>query len=128
VSNRIVRINELVQREISDILRQRHAAEAVSITISEVRVAPDLRDGRVFVAILGDAEAVADRFRWIQRLAPEIRGELANRIVLKFLPHLTYVLDKSSDRVARLLRALDQVEPARESEERTDESHGEILS
>jgi hypothetical protein len=29
-----------------------------------------------------------------------------------FLPHLTYVLDKSSDRVAKLLHALDQVEPA----------------
>ena len=53
MSNRIVRINELVQREISDILRQRHQAEAVAITVTEVRVSPDLRDGRVFVAILG---------------------------------------------------------------------------
>ena len=96
MSNRIVRINELVQREISDILRQRHAAEAVAITISEVRVAPDLRDGRVFVAIVGDEATVAERFRWLQRKAPEIREELAKRIVLKFLPHLTYVLDKSS--------------------------------
>jgi ribosome-binding factor A len=112
VSNRIVRINELVQREISDILRQRHAAEAVAITIAEVRVAPDLRDGRVFVAIVGDQAAVADRFRWLQKKAPEIREELAHRIVLKFLPHLTYVLDKSSDRVAKLLHALDQVGPA----------------
>ncbi len=109
MSNRIVRINELVQREISDILRQRHTAEAVAITISEVRVAPDLRDGRVFVAILGDAETVAERFRWLKGKAPEIREELARRIVLKFLPHLTYVLDKSSDRVARLLRAMDEI-------------------
>jgi ribosome-binding factor A len=109
VSNRIVRINELVQREISDILRQRHASEAVAITISEVRIAPDLRDGRVFVAVIGDADTVAERFRWLQRMAPEIREELAQRIVLKFLPHLTYVLDKSSDRVARLLRAMDEV-------------------
>jgi ribosome-binding factor A len=116
VSNRIVRINELVQREISDILRQRHAAEAVSITVSEVRIAPDLRDGRVFVAILGDAAAVADRFRWLQGRAPELREELSKRIVLKFLPRLTYVLDKSSDRVARLLRAMDEVEVPRDDE------------
>ena len=110
MSNRIVRINELVQREISDILRQRHTAEAVAITVSEVRIAPDLRDGRVFVAILGDAATVADRFRWLQKKSPEIREELAKRIVLKILPHLTYVLDKSSDRVARLLRAMDEIE------------------
>jgi ribosome-binding factor A len=128
VSNRIVRINELVQREISDILRQRHAAEAVSITVSEVRVAPDLRDGRVFVAILGDADAVADRFRWLQRRAPEIREELSKRIVLKFLPRLTYVLDKSSDRVARLLKAMDQIAEPGEGAPSNDPSHGKILS
>jgi ribosome-binding factor A len=127
VSNRIVRINELVQREISDILRQRHTAESVAITIAEVRVAPDLRDGRVFVAIVGDAAAVADRFRWLKKRAPEIREELSKRIVLKFLPHLTYVLDESSDRVAKLLRALDQVEPA-PPDPSSEPSHGEILS
>jgi ribosome-binding factor A len=125
VSNRIVRINELVQREISDILRQRHASDAVSITVSEVRVSPDLRDGRVFVAILGNEEQVADRFRWLQKKSVEIRGELAKRIVLKFIPHLTYVLDKSSDRAVRVIAALDQIEPAVESP--AEESHGEVL-
>jgi ribosome-binding factor A len=124
VSNRIVRINELVQREISDILRQRHTAESVAITISEVRIAPDLRDGRVFVAILGDAATVADRFRWLQKRSGEIRAELAKRVVMKFLPHLTYVLDKSTDRVARLLRALDEVPVTEDPAEPTD---GEVL-
>jgi ribosome-binding factor A len=65
---------------------------------------------------------VADRFRWLQKRAPEIREELAKRIVLKFLPHLTYVLDKSSDRVARLLRAMDEVEQKAGPEEGA--SHG----
>jgi ribosome-binding factor A len=126
VSNRIVRINELVQREINDILRQRHTAEAVAITVSEVRVSPDLRDGRVFVAILGDKDTVAERFRWLRRAAPAIRGELSRRIVLKFLPRLVYVLDKSSDRAARVIHALDRIGPAGESP--TDSSNGEVLS
>ncbi len=124
MSNRIVRINELVQREISDILRQRHTAESVAITIAEVRISPDLRDGRVFVAILGDAATVADRFRWLQKRSGEIRAELSQRIVIKFLPHLTYVLDKSTDRVARLLRALDEVPVTEDPAEPTD---GEVL-
>jgi ribosome-binding factor A len=125
VSNRIVRINELVQREISDILRRRYTAESAAITVSEVRIAPDLRDGRVFVAILGDEAEVAGRFRWIRRMAAEIRGELARRIVIKFIPRLTYVLDKSSDRAARVLHALDQIEPA--GDPPTDTSDGEVL-
>ncbi|HEY1765158.1 MAG TPA: 30S ribosome-binding factor RbfA [Opitutaceae bacterium] len=126
MSNRIVRINELVQREISDILRRRHASEAVAITVTEVRVAPDLRDGRIFVAILGDDETVQDRFRWLQRHASEIRRELSQRIVLKFLPRFTYVLDRTAARAARVLQALDEMEFQDEpSENPTD---GDILS
>jgi ribosome-binding factor A len=109
VSNRIVRINELVQREISDILRRRHGAEAVAITVSEVRIAPDLRDGRVFVAIVGAEAQVEERFRWLKSRAREIREELAKRITIKFMPRLTYVLDKSADRAARIHHALNQI-------------------
>jgi ribosome-binding factor A len=126
VPNRIVRINELVAREISDILRRRHAAEAVAITILEVRVAPDLRDGRVFVSIVGDEESVAERFRWLQRLAPEIREQLAKRIVLKFLPRFTYVLDKSGEKVARVLHLLDQVGGDGSAKAKDDD--GKVLS
>lgn len=109
MSNRIVRINELVCREISDILRQRYTAESVAITVSEVRIAPDLRDGRVFVAIVGDDDTVEARFRWLRKQAPQIREELSKRIVIKFLPKLTYILDKSSERAAKVLRALDAI-------------------
>ncbi|HXQ80690.1 MAG TPA: ribosome-binding factor A [Opitutaceae bacterium] len=125
MSNRIVRINELVQREVSDILRRRHAAEAVAMTITEVRVAPDLREGRIFVAVVGDPETVNERFRWLLGRAPEIRRELARRIVLKYMPHFTYVLDKSSARVARVLQALDEIERAGGPSE--EPSHGKIL-
>jgi ribosome-binding factor A len=123
VSNRIVRINELIQREVSDILRRRHAAEAVAITISEVRIAPDLRDGRIFVAIIGSDEVVAERFKWLRSMAPEIREELSKRVTIKFLPKLTYVLDKSADKVLRLLTTMDEV-VGREKESAED---GEIL-
>jgi len=125
VSNRIARINELVQREVSDILRRRHAEEAVAMTITEVRVAPDLREGRIFVAIVGDAAAAAERLRWLRGRAPEIRRELGRRIVLKYLPRFTYVLDESNARAARVLRALDELggpaEPA------NGPSHGQVL-
>ena len=126
MSNRIARVNELVQREVSDILRRRHADEAVAMTITEVRVAPDLREGRIFVAIVGDAAEAADRLRWLKGRAPEIRRELARRIVLKYMPRFTYVLDESSARVARVLQALDEIEhpPAPAN----DPSHGEVLS
>jgi ribosome-binding factor A len=112
MSNRTLRVNELIQREISAILRQRYQAESVALTITEVRVAPDLRDARVFVSIIGDDEAVEQKLRWLRSRATDINHELSRRIVLKFLPRFSYVLDDSAIRGSRILRLLDEVEPA----------------
>lgn len=109
MSNRTVRVNELIKREISDILHRHHQTEAVTITITEVRVAPDLRDGRVFVSIVGDDAAVEEKLRWLRRQAVFIRQELARRIVLKFLPKLEYALDHSVERGTRIVQILDEI-------------------
>lgn len=110
MSNRTVRINELLQRELSDILRKHYQSEAVAVTITEVRVAPDLRDARVFVSVLGGDEAAAAKLRWLRKQAPAIRAEIARRIVLKFLPKFDYLLDKSTARSTRLLGLIEQLE------------------
>lgn len=114
MSNRTLRVNELVQREISDILRKHYQTEAVAITVTEVRVAPDLRDARVFVSIVGTPEFAEERLVWLRRKAGEIREEVARRIVLKYLPKFEYVLDKSAVRGARILQVLDEIEHPRE--------------
>lgn len=117
MSNRTLRVNVLLQRELSDILRKYYQAEAVSLTVTEVRVAPDLRDARVFVSIVGDDEHVADRLRWLRKQSAAIRRELSRRIVLKFLPKLTYVLDHSAERGTRIVQMLDDLEEPPAGEE-----------
>lgn len=120
MSNRILRVNELVQRELGDILRRHYQSEAVAITVSEVRVAPDLRDARVYVAIVGDEATAAQKLRWLRAKAPEIRTELGRRIVLKYLPKFEYQLDTSAARGARILQVLDEIEhPANPAGEET---------
>jgi len=109
MSNRTLRVNELIQREISDILRKRYQSEAVAVTITEVRVSPDLRDARVFVSIVGDDDTVEKKLRWLKQQARDIREEVARRIVLKYLPKFDYVLDKSTTRSTRILGLLDEV-------------------
>jgi ribosome-binding factor A len=107
MSNRTVRVNELVQRELGDILRRRYQSEAVNVTITEVRVSPDLRDARVFVAVVGDAEAAEAKLRWLRAQAGAIRAEVGR----KYLPKFEYVLDHSAARGARILQVLDEVTP-----------------
>ena len=117
MSNRTVRVNELVQREISDILRKRYQTEAVAITITEVRVSPDLRDARVFVSVVGSEETAETKLRWLRSKASEIREEVARRIVLKYLPKFEYLLDHSAERGARILQVLDEIDHPKPREE-----------
>src|SRR5207248_6016351 len=90
MSTRTLRVNELVQREISAILRKRYQAEAVAITITEVRVSPDLRDARVFISVVGTDEVAEEKLRWLRSKAPEIRAEVGRQVVLKYLPKFEY--------------------------------------
>ena len=116
MSNRTLRVNELVQRELSDILRRRYQAESVTMTITEVRVSPDLRDARVFVSIVGTAQQAEAGLRWLRSQAPAIREEISRRIVLKYLPRFEYVLDHSAVRSARILQVMDEIEHPRKGQ------------
>ncbi|HWA85589.1 MAG TPA: 30S ribosome-binding factor RbfA [Opitutus sp.] len=111
MSNRTLRVNELIQRELSDILRKRFQSETVAMTITEVRVAPDLRDARVFVSVVGDEMETGRKMRWLRAHAGELRQELGRRIVLKYLPRFEYVADRSAERSTRMMRLLDEIEP-----------------
>jgi ribosome-binding factor A len=110
MSTRTIRVNELLQRELSDILRKHYQSEAVAVTITEVRVSPDLRDARVFVSVVGDAEMAEAKLRWLRSKASAIREEVGRRIVLKFLPKFEYILDESAIRGTRILQVLDELE------------------
>lgn len=110
MSNRTLRVNELIQRELSDILRKRYQSESVTITITEVRVAPDLRDARVFVSVMGSEDDRELKLRWLRANARAIRDELGHRIVLKYLPRFEYVADHSMEQGTRILQALDEID------------------
>ncbi|MBI4623636.1 MAG: 30S ribosome-binding factor RbfA [Verrucomicrobia bacterium] len=116
MSNRTLRVNELVQRELSDILRKRYQSEAVTITVSEVRVSPDLRDARVFISVVGDEATATGKLRWLRSKAPDIREEIGRRIVLKYLPKFEYLLDQAAVRGARILHLLEEIEHRRGKE------------
>ena len=106
---RTLRLNELLQRELSSVLRREYQTEAVAVTITAVQVSPDLHDARVFVAVTGDETLAADRFRWLRREAGALRHTLARAIALKHFPALTFVADTATPRGNRILALLDEI-------------------
>lgn len=108
-STRTLRVNELIQRELSNLLRRRYKDDAAPITITAVEVTPDTRQGKVFVSVTGDEEQTEERLKWLRKHAKELRLQLGEIIILKHMPVLTYELDTVTDRGNRILGILDEI-------------------
>ena len=109
MSTRTLRVNELLQRELSALLRRKYNAEAAAITITAVEVTPDVREGKVFVSVTGDDEQAADRMKWLRKHNQELRFALGDIIILKHMPVFTFELDTVTDRGNRILGLLDEI-------------------
>lgn len=123
MSNRTIRIAELVQRELGAYLHTKYKQEAVAITVAGVRVAPDLKTGKIFFSIFGNEESVNDRFRWLLRKRAEIRRELAQRIQIKHAPDWVFLMDEAVERGNRVLDILDSIE--RDAQAKSSSADGE---
>jgi ribosome-binding factor A len=110
MSNRTLRVNELIQREMSAILRKRYQAEALPITIASIDVTPDLLEAKVYVSVLGGDDEAEKKLRWLRKNSQDIRFELGRTIVLKHMPKFTYHLDISTARGNRILGILDEID------------------
>ncbi|MGC9451198.1 MAG: 30S ribosome-binding factor RbfA [Oceanipulchritudo sp.] len=109
MGQRVVRVNELLKREISHVLHTRHQAEAVHISILSVDVSPNLRQAKVFFSTHGDPEKRERAERFFSRSHESIRREVGKAVRLKYLPHLEFIYDKGADYSDRLNKLLDDL-------------------
>lgn len=109
MSNRTVRINELLQREISHVLHMRCGQEAVLLTITGVEIAPDLRNAKVYFSLLKKDADAASAGRWLKTKLSLISEHLRRQVQLRYLPKLEFVHDDSPDRAERIHRLLDDI-------------------
>lgn len=110
MSNRLLRVNELLQREISSYLHRRYSSEAVGITITAADVTGDLREAKIYFAVL-DREKDAKRAgRWLTSKRPEIRSMVAKNVVMRHVPLLTFIHDDAARRALRVEQLLGEIE------------------
>jgi ribosome-binding factor A len=108
MSQRIIRLNKLIARNLSVLLHQEYPAEALHITLSNVRVSPDLRQARVFYSLAAGEIKEAQKF--LNTHSKALRMALAKRVCIKYLPSLSFHYDKGLERsstVLNILRELD---------------------
>jgi ribosome-binding factor A len=109
-SQRQLRVGEALRRALIEVLRDGHfrdpdLQDTLSITIGEVRVAPDLKHATAFVTTLGSVGA-EPTIAALGRARAYIRGEIARRVDLRMTPEWHFQRDTSFDYAERIDRAL----------------------
>lgn len=124
-TDRLIRINELLRREISMVIYRlidQTTFDMSSMTVTHVIVSPDLHDARVLVSIRGHEPERRKMLRQLQQLHAEIQSEVAKAVILKYTPRLTFVMDTSIELGDRVLDILSKIPTPAESEETPDPS------
>jgi ribosome-binding factor A len=106
-SQRQLRAGEVVRHALVEILREEDLADpalnGVSVTLTEVRVSPDLKHALCFIEPLG-GEHAAEVTAGLNRCARFLRGRLGHTIELRFTPELKFVHDESFSEAERIER------------------------
>ena len=108
------RIGDLLRAELADLLtRQVHDPGIGFLTITHVKVTPDLQIARVFYTTLGDEKARRESSRALDRAAPFLRRQIGRRLRLKRVPQLEFFFDESIERGDRIERILHEISAER---------------
>lgn len=122
-TDRLIRINELLRREISVVLYRLidpTEFDMSAMTVTHVIVSPDLRDARVLVSIRGHENERRKMLRQIQSLHSDIQSEVAKAVILKYTPRLTFVLDSSIEQGDRVLDILSKISIPSDSQAKSE--------
>ena len=111
VSQRQLRVGEMIKQSLSMIFLKDEAKIPVintkEITVTEVRMSPDLKTAKVFVLPLGgkNSEEIIDK---LKELSFVVRKVLSKKIIMKFLPKLFFVKDESFDYAEKIENLIKQ--------------------
>ena len=111
MTRRKLRINELLRREISQILSQQINDPRLSglVSITQADTSPDLRYAKVLVSVMGNREDKEAAIRGLTSASGFLRKELGLRLTLRHVPQLTFVMDDSIEYAQNMLKLMDSL-------------------
>ena len=110
MSQRLSRVNELLQREISQQLHQNYRSSAVKITIATVETSTDLRRAKVYYSVIGGNVEIAEAEQLFRKITADLHRRVSKLIIIKYFPKFEFIYDASFKRGAELINLLDELE------------------
>ena len=120
-SNRINRINEEIQKELSSLLRtvKDPRVQDTMISITRVETTPDLRYTKVYVSFLQEDKAQG-AMKGLQSAAGYLRRQLGSNLKLRYAPEIVGALDDSITYGAKMLNLINYLNVKHDDEEAED--------
>lgn len=115
MKNRLDRVNELIKRELSELVRREITFAAKLVTVQEVDITPDLKHAHVYIGVLGTLDEKKQALAALHDHRQRFQKELAKRVVIKWTPQLHFALDTAGERGDRVLNLLDQLDIPKEA-------------
>ena len=117
-SNRIGRINEEIQKELSSSIRNLKdpRVQNTMISITHVEATPDLRYAKIYVSFLQEDKA-ADAMKGLKSASGYLRRELSSALQLRYTPELVWALDDSITYGAKMMKLINSLDTGSNSEE-----------
>jgi len=116
-SQRQLRVGEEIRHLLADILLRTEFHDrdlaGVRLTVSEVRMSPDLKHAAIFVSRLGGAD-VTPLLPALARVSPYLRSQIAPRIALRITPDLKFIPDAALEAATKINKLLHTPEVARD--------------
>ena len=117
-SNRIGRINEEIQKELSNLIRNLKdpRVQDTMISITHVETTPDLRWAKVYVSFLQE-ERAKEALKGLKSAGGYLRRELGHALQLRYTPELVWALDDSITYGAKMLKLINSLEVKQDDEQ-----------
>lgn len=107
---RIEKLQELIKQELGKMLLTDLKDPRIGfVTVTDVEMTGDLREAKIYVSVMGDAEQVKNSLEGLQSALGFIRREIGQRIRLRFTPEISFALDTSLDYGDHIQKLLLQV-------------------
>jgi ribosome-binding factor A len=110
-SQRQLRVGELVKQSLAQIFLREEAKvptlETKNITVTEVRMSPDLKNARAYIIPLGGKE-IEKTVNILTEFGYLVRKALSKKLDMKFLPKVSFVYDKSFDYAEKIEKLIQK--------------------
>jgi ribosome-binding factor A len=110
MKHRLPRVNELLKRELSDLITREVSFEAALVTVQQVDITPDLKHAHVFISVIGSEEQAKAAMAALHSSRTTLQQLLGKRVTLKYTPHLHFKLDDSIVRGTRVINILNEID------------------